>query len=258
MNDIILTVSHLTVSFTRYQSSLVQNEAATVKDVSLQIKKGQIVAVVGASGAGKSLLAHSILGILPKNASVTGDECYFNEVLTNEKKEKYRGGEIALIPQSVSYLDPILKVKKQLSFHHSSKKELLKTLEKLGLKPSVLELYPYQLSGGMARRVLFATALFNHPKLIVADEPTPGMDLTQAIAALSILKEEVKKEQSGLLLITHDIDLALSFADEIVFFEDGKTIDCLTPEDFKNGPKETWQDFTKKMWHALPQNGFKG
>lgn len=258
MTDLVLDVKHLQVAFKRYHSTLEQLGTATVKDVTLQVKKQSIVAIVGASGAGKSILAHAILGILPKNAEVTGEISFLGETLSANRKAQLRGKEISLIPQSIRYLDPILKIKDQLAVTSFPKKKLIEVVEDLQLDASILECYPYQLSGGMARRVLFATAVLTHPKLIVADEPTPGMGLKQAVHALAILKQRVKEEGTAVLLITHDIDLALNFADEIVFFEDGKTIDRLTPKEFIAGPTKDWQSFTEKMWHALPQNGFIG
>lgn len=256
MQEIVLKVERLGIFFDRYASTFHRGILQTVEDINLEIAAGTIVAVVGASGSGKSLLAHSLLGILPKNAQVIGKTEFLGQPLTEAKKRLYRGKEICLIPQSVSYLDPVLPIRKQLSTEKLSSEQLEKTVKSLGLDASVLDLYPFQLSGGMARRILFATALSTNPRLIVADEPTPGMDLKQAVKALSILKERVEQQNSAVLFITHDLDLALNFADKIIFFHQGKTIDSLLPKEFEKGPTATWHPFTIKMWHALPQHGF--
>lgn len=256
MFDSVMKINNLSISFNRYQSLFGKGYLTAVECVNLEIKKNSIVAIVGASGSGKSLVAHYLMGILPINAKTTGTVSFLDEKLDKKRIEKCRGKEICFIPQSISYLDPILKIKKQLTTENKTNEELKALLNMLDLSPDVLNLYPYQLSGGMARRVLFATALINDAKLIIADEPTPGMDLRGANQALSILKNKVKEQNASMLFITHDIDLALSFADELVFFNEGRTVDSITPKEFNEGPNKNWNTFTQKMWHALPQNGF--
>lgn len=251
-----LEVKDFSVQFNCYETSFNKNLLQPVNNVNLSVDEGEIVAIVGASGSGKSLLAHGLLGILPHNAQVNGEIIYNNEPLTAQRQTSIRGREICLIPQSIDYLDPLLKIKKQISISKLNERALVELLKRLGLEQAVLELYPHQLSGGMARRILFSTAVLTSAKLIVADEPTPGMHLQQAVAALSILKELVKNEGRSVLLITHDIDLALAFSDKVIFFYEGTTIDTMNPKMFMAGPTENWHPFTKKMWHALPQNGF--
>lgn len=116
----ILKIEHLSVYFNQYEQGLhafgfQKRRLAAVKDLSLEIEPGQIVAVVGASGSGKSLLAHSILGILPYNSHMAGEIQYAGEPLTKKRVKKLRGKEIFLIPQGVTYLDPLMKVGAQLS-----------------------------------------------------------------------------------------------------------------------------------------------
>ena len=111
----ILKIEHLSVYFNQYEQGLhafgfQKRQLAAVKDLSLEIEPGQIVAVVGASGSGKSLLAHSILGILPYNSHMAGEIQYNGEPLTKKRVKKLRGKEIFLIPQGVTYLDQLIKV----------------------------------------------------------------------------------------------------------------------------------------------------
>lgn len=256
MQNNLLEVRDFSVHFDCYETSFNKNFLLPVNKVNLSVGEGEIVAIVGASGSGKSLLAHGLLDLLPHNARVSGEIIYNNELLTAQRQKQIRGQEICLIPQSIDSLDPLLKIKKQLSLRKLDEAPTFELLGKLGLEREVLELYPHQLSGGMARRVLFATALLTSAKLIVADEPTPGMHLQQAVAALSILKELVENEGRSVLLITHDIDLALEFSNKVVFFYNGTTIDAMEPQTFAAGPSAKWHSFTKKMWQALPQNGF--
>ena len=115
-NDVseLINVSNISISFTQYVKGLNQRELKVITDLTLDIKEGEIVAVLGSSGSGKSLLAHAILGILPQNANLSGTMMYKGEVLTEELKQKLRGDEIALIPQSVNFLDPLMKVSDQV------------------------------------------------------------------------------------------------------------------------------------------------
>src|SRR5699024_2683533 len=132
----------------------------------------------------------AILGILPGNAKVQGHLHYKGQELTPERQRQLRGKEIALVPQSVSFLDPLMKVGAQVEGRKTQelgkkRKQLWKRLE---LPEKTRQLYPFQLSGGMARRVLVSTALITDAELIVADEPTPGMSLDQALEALKMFR----------------------------------------------------------------------
>ncbi|WP_326717536.1 ATP-binding cassette domain-containing protein [Vagococcus jeotgali] len=257
MIEEVIKVNDLSISFDRYHTLLDQENIGTINKLSLTVNKGEILSIVGASGSGKSLLAHAILGILPGNSKVEG-EIYFKNELINEKKMKeIRGKKIALIPQSINYLDPIVKIGKQLLLTNKDKmEELDHNMDRLGLDKSVKNMYPNELSGGMARRVLFLTAILSDADVIIADEPTPGMQVSQAIESLSILAELAKKEAKTIILITHDIDLAVDFSDRIAVFSDGQIVDLMSSQAFKEGPQDSWSHFSKQLWHSLPQHSF--
>nr|WP_269316543.1 ATP-binding cassette domain-containing protein [Methanobrevibacter arboriphilus] len=110
----LLSVSNISISFLQYTRGLRQNLLKVISDLTLDISTGEIVAILGSSGSGKSLLAHAILGILPKNATLTGEMSFKGKNLDQNLKENVRGSEIALIPQSVNYLDPLMKVSDQV------------------------------------------------------------------------------------------------------------------------------------------------
>lgn len=116
-------------------------------------------------------------------------------------------------------------------------------------------LYPFQLSGGMARRVLFSTAVITDASLIIADEPTPGMDVKSAVEALQLLRE-LADAGKGVLLITHDIDLAVEVADNVAVFYEGRTVDMASAAAFHGDGAELVHPYTKALYHALPQNDF--
>ena len=175
----LLEIQDLSVSFRMYDHGLEQTDLKVISDLHLTVYPGEIVAIAGSSGSGKSLLASAILGILPSNAAVHGHIHYKGQQLSAERQRQLRGTKIALVPQSVAYLDPLLKVGQQADGHKkpypTEKRRSL--FKRFGLPDKTEQLYPYQLSGGMARRVLVSTALITDSELIIADEPTPGMSL---------------------------------------------------------------------------------
>ena len=174
----ILEINNLKISFTQYQKGMQQTDLPVIKDLSVTIHAGEMVAVVGSSGSGKSLLAHGILGILPYNAEMGGEIRYCGKPLTEKNIRKLRGKEIVLVPQSTAYLDPLMKVGRQIckGKKDKEKKRRLDTIfEEYSLDKKVQEQYPFELSGGMTRRIMISTALVEKPKLVIADEPTPGL-----------------------------------------------------------------------------------
>lgn len=253
----VLKIEHLNISFTQYERGMHQTKFTVIQDLDVEVQAGEFVAIVGASGSGKSLLAHAVLGILPYNASMQGTITYCGEELTKERIERLRGNEIVMVPQGITYLDPLMKIGQQICKGKKEKKKW----EKLGhifqryhLKENVKELYPFELSGGMNRRVLLSTALIEEPKLVIADEPTPGLDLKVAKRAMGHFRE-LADMGAAVLVITHDLELALETADKIVVFYAGNTIEEARCADFEH--QETLRHpYTKALWNALPQHGF--
>ena len=256
--DTLLEIHDLSVSFRMYDGAFEQKELQVISDLHLTVNPGEIVAVAGSSGSGKSLLASAILGILPDNATVHGHLHYKGKQLTPERQAELRGSEIALVPQSVAFLDPLMKVGKQADGHKrpypTEKRRSL--FKRFGLPEETERLYPFQLSGGMARRVLVSTALISDAQLIIADEPTPGMSLDQALEALQMFRE-LADEGKAVILITHDIDLAFEFAGRVAVFYAGTTVETAPVADFRTGPDALRHPYSKALWKALPQNGFQ-
>ena len=257
-NETLLEIHDLSVSFRMYDGALEQKELQVISDLHLTVRPGEIVAVAGSSGSGKSLLASAILGILPDNATVKGHLHYKGKELTPDVQTTLRGSEIALVPQSIAFLDPLMKVGKQADGHKkpypAEKRRSL--FKRFSLPEKTEELYPFQLSGGMARRVLVSTALITDAQLIIADEPTPGMSLEQALEALQMFRE-LANQGKAVILITHDIDLAFEFADRVAVFYAGTTVETAPVADFKSGPDALRHPYSKALWRALPQNGFE-
>lgn len=252
----ILDVRNLSVSFLMYGRGLEQKEINVISNLSLSVKEGEILAVVGSSGSGKSLLAHAILGVLPNNARADGEMLYFGKKLTSEQQRLLRGKEIALVPQSVEYLNPLMRVGKQVIGTSGKKVKQEAVFKKYGLADAVKRMYPFQLSGGMARRVLVSTAVVSDAKLIIADEPTPGLSKEIAHTAMGHFRS-LADEGRGVMLITHDLDLALTYADRIAVFYAGTTVEIALAEDFRSGIDCLRHPYTKALWQAMPQNGFR-
>lgn len=253
----ILEIKDLNLYFTQYDKGLRQKELHPVKGLSCHVNSGEMTAIVGASGSGKSLLAHAVLGILPYNCRMTGTMEYCNEPLTGRRLLALRGKEISLIPQGVSYLDPLMKVGEQIRKgrkDRESQEKCRRLMERYGLEPQTENLYPFELSGGMARRVLIAAALMDQPKLVIADEPTPGLELKTARRVAGHLKE-MAEDGAAVLLITHDLELALETADRILVFYEGRILEEVEPQDFKEG-KNLRTPYTQALYRAMPEHGF--
>lgn len=259
----MLAIHQLSVTFTRYDVGLTQRQLTVITDLDLDVQAGEVMAVVGSSGSGKSLLAHAVLGILPHNAAVTGAMSFKGSPLTTTRQAALRGKEIALIPQSVSYLDPLLRVGSQvrraaqLSGQPAQQAALAQdnAFRRYGLGPMVAKLFPFQVSGGMARRVLVSIAAVGRADLVIADEPTPGLHPEVVKETLNHLRE-LANEGKAVILITHDIEAALQVADRVAVFYAGTTVEVAQATDFIQGASRLRHPYTQALWRALPQNEF--
>ena len=178
--------------------------------------------------------------------------------MTVARQQTLRGNDIALIPQSVNYLDPLMRVGNQV---RSSVKKgdavaaQRSVFEQLHLGTQVEKMYPFQLSGGMARRTLLSTAIVTEADVIIADEPTPGLDPVVIKEALRHFREFADKG-AAVMLITHDIESALTIADKIAVFYAGTTVEIAPAADFTGDGEALRHPYTKALWKALPQNDF--
>lgn len=254
----LLQVRGLSVGFGRYGRGFRKSSLAGVRDLSFTLNGGELLAVVGASGSGKSLLAHRILGILPANAAVGGQVLYEGRPLNAALAKRLRGREIVLVPQNVSYLDPMMRVGPQVAGPHAGreqKEKAARVLAGYGLGKEVQGKYPFELSGGMARRVLIATAVLGGPRLVVADEPTPGLHPAAAERVLGHFKE-MAQNGAGVLLITHDLEAALKVADRVVVLYAGQAIEEALAASFAS-EAALQHPYTRALWRASPAHGFE-
>ena len=256
--ETILSVEHLMISFSQYERGWRKIQLPVIRDLSINIKGHEIVAVVGSSGSGKSLLAHAVMGLLPANASWKGRIAFKGEELTGKRVGELRGTQMVLVPQSVSYLDPLMKVGDQVRRGHKdgiSRARSREVLGRYGLGEDTEELYPFQLSGGMTRRVLISTAVMEKPELVIADEPTPGLHISAAKRVLSHFRE-IADGGAGVLLITHDLELALQVADRIVVFYAGTNVEEAAVSDFQK-EERLRHPYTRALYRAMPSHGFE-
>ncbi len=252
----VLEVEDLKIAFRMYDHKFHRKTLHVVQSLSLNVYPGEIVAVVGSSGSGKSLLAHAILGILPRNALIFGTMRYKGNDLNHKMQKRLRGKEIMLIPQSVDYLDPLMRVDKQVIGVNGSREKQREAFSRYCLGKEAEKMFPFQLSGGMARRVLVSTAVMGNPSLVVADEPTPGLNYEMAKETFGHFRQ-MADAGAAVLLITHDIDLALHVADRIAVFYAGTTFEIARAADFKNGKEHLRHPYSKAFIDALPQNDFQ-
>lgn len=254
----ILEVENLSVTFRQYDDGLEQTNLKVISNLNITVNSGEILAIVGSSGSGKSLLAHAILGILPNNAEMAGSIRFLGRELKKEDQEALRGHEIVLVPQSVNFLDPLMKVGEQVRLAvrkndpMSAQREIF---QRYRLEEKVEAMLPFQLSGGMARRILISTAIVSGAKLVIADEPTPGLDAAIVEEALTDLKR-LADEGCGVIFITHDVETALRIADKIAVFYAGTTVEIAPVKDFVGDGGKLRHPYSKALWRALPQNDF--
>lgn len=263
----LLQVEDLSVGFRMYDEDAPffraqQRVVEVIHQLNISVHAGEIVAVVGASGSGKTLLADAILGLFEPNVTVRGRIWFDGEAQDAATLARLRGRGISLVPQSVNYLDPLMKVGRQVEgFAHPKESRSLRRqrreelFARYELGSDVANLYPFELSGGMARRVLLCCALMDNPRVIIADEPTPGLDLDLAERALDDFRD-FANAGGGVMLITHDVELALRVADRVAVFKDGTVVEETAVANFAS-PETLAHPFSRELWHALPEHGFE-
>ena len=238
-----------------------------VNGVSFNLPAGKTLSIVGESGSGKSMLCKSVLRLLPKNAKVTSKSIihlngYGNiEQLPEKEFNRIRGREMAMIFQDpMSCLNPVMKVGKQLAeprFQHTGTNagqvqgKVVSLMKSVGIsRPEQrFHQYPHQLSGGICQRVAIAIALACKPKLLVADEPTTALDVTVQAEILDLLSLTQSQEKMSMILLTHDLGVAFSRADEIAVMYAGKIVEQAQADVMFHHIK---MPYTKALMDSIP------
>lgn len=253
----ILEIKNLNVEFEQYSKGIKRKYIKVIENLNLEVKQNELLAVFGASGSGKSILAHAILGLLPYNSITSGEIFYKGESL-NDKINNFRGVKIAFIPQTVNSLNPILKIKEQMRINLSEEQieEQITVFHQFNLNEDVLEKYPFELSGGMIRKILVCQAIISNADLIIADEPTPGMDVEATDEVIELFKKIKERGKSG-LIITHDMEMAIKLCDRIAIFCDSKIKGIENTKDFSSNGEHLKYKYSQYLYRALPQNEFR-
>ncbi|MEH1098048.1 ABC transporter ATP-binding protein [Micromonospora sp. CPCC 205561] len=262
----LLEVDGLTVRF-QLRDAVVQ----AVTDLRLTVHPGELLAVVGESGCGKSVLAHALLGLLPRNAAVTGHARLrppagepVDLIGSSERHlaRAVRGRAVGLVPQSpATALTPVRTgrrlLEETLRAHGRSRREAPgaadRTAAEVGLDPADLDRYPHELSGGMAQRLATALALAPDPPLLLADEPTTGLDRPLVDHTLDLLRRRCDAG-GAVLLITHDLAAARRVADTVAVMYASRIVEHRPTDELFGTPAHP---YTAGLLDALPERAFR-
>lgn len=255
-----LSVQNLSVAF-KTRNGVVE----ALNDVSLDLQKGEVLGVVGESGSGKSVTAYTVMGLLDAAGEVTQGSAVFDGMPLIDAKERdlrdLRGREISMIFQNPrAALNPIRPIGKQIedvllqhvqATRSDAKEKAIAMLEKVKIVEPELRYwsYPYELSGGMCQRVMIAIALACDPRVLIADEPTTGLDVTTQKATMDLIKELTEDRHMSVVLITHDLGMAALYCDRISVMKKGEVVETANVHDLFNTPQH---DYTKKLIAASP------
>ncbi len=259
----LLEIRNLTVEFATRRGAV-----QAVKSIDVSVAKGETVAIVGESGSGKSVTSYAVVRILDRAGRVAEGTISFSGVdlvaAEETQMRDLRGREISMIFQNPrAALNPIRKVGKQIEdvlLQHvqatraTAKEKAVEALTKVKIaRPEErYDAYPFELSGGMCQRVVIALALACQPQLLIADEPTTGLDVTTQKAVMDLIVELTRERGMSTILITHDLGLAAAYCDKVVVMEKGKVVEtALASEIFRN-PQHP---YTRRLMQATPRLG---
>ncbi|MHB1407373.1 MAG: ABC transporter ATP-binding protein [Desulfitobacteriaceae bacterium] len=258
----ILEVKDLKVSFHTYAG-----EVQAVRGVSFELKEGEVLAIVGESGCGKSVTSQTIMRLIPtppsviKEGSILFDEDKVDLLqLTSKEMESIRGSEIGMIFQDpMTSLNPTMTIGKQIAeglvkhqglTQEKAQKQAIELLTMVGIpRPETrIKQYPHEFSGGMRQRVMIAISLACRPKLLIADEPTTALDVTIQAQIIDLLKELQEKTGSSIIMITHNLGVVADIAQRVAVMYAGKIVEQGTVDDIFYRSRHP---YTKGLLHSV-------
>jgi len=262
----LLELKNVTTSF-----DTDDGKVTAIEDISFELRQGETLGILGESGCGKSVTSLSIMRLLPDGVGYVenGDIFFQGENLLDLKEDKmrsYRGNKMSMIFQEpMTSLNPVFKVKKQLVEVYTTHQDVnnkeaynkaLEILDIVGIpdSKSVIEKYPYELSGGMRQRVMIAMALACQPALLIADEPTTALDVTIQAQILKLMNELKQKINSSIMLITHDLGVIAQMVERVLVFYAGQIVERAQIDDLYENPKHP---YTKGLINSIPRIGNK-
>ncbi|WBL78622.1 ABC transporter ATP-binding protein [Bradyrhizobium xenonodulans] len=260
----LLDVQDLTVEFTTRRGIV-----KAVQHVDISVAKGETLAIVGESGSGKSVTSYAVMRILDRAGRIAEGSVMFSGIdvkaATEDQMRDLRGREVSMIFQNPrAALNPIRKVGDQIEDvlrTHVQQAQVtdrgekaIEALEqvKIARPRERYHAYPFELSGGMCQRVVIALALACNPQLLIADEPTTGLDVTTQKAVMDLIVELTKRKAMSTILITHDLGLAAAYCDRVVVMEKGRVVETAKAADIFANPQHP---YTKKLMRATPRLG---
>ena len=261
-DDTLLSIENLSVALPRGA-----DRAFAVEDVSLTVRRREIVCLVGESGSGKSMTAHAALRLLPQGVGISSGAIRFKgadiAVAGEAELRNLRGGEISMIFQEpLSALNPLARVGDQIAeaiITHTRPPpardvvdaRVVELIAGVGLPdPATLKRsFPFQLSGGQRQRIMIAMAMANNPALLLADEPTTALDVTTQKQILALIRSLQSEHGMGVLLITHDFGVVADIADRVVVMRNGRVVEEGSVDDVLRAPKDA---YTKALIAAIP------
>jgi ABC-type dipeptide/oligopeptide/nickel transport system ATPase component len=256
-DQVILDARNLSVIYSSYGS-----EKRAIDSISFKLMKGEILGIVGESGAGKSTIAKAIMGIIDPPSYATGEIIYNNKNIIGMKDyrlNRIRWNKITMIFQaSMNSLNPVqsvasnfisvLRDKMNITDKGESERKIDEVLKYVNLPLYVKENFPHELSGGMRQRILIALAMITNPEIVIADEPTTALDIITEFYVLSILKRNLQRSGSSMIYITHDLPSVIFLADRMLVMKDGTIVEQGKINEIINNPKN---DYTRKLVSTL-------
>jgi peptide/nickel transport system ATP-binding protein len=259
----LLDINDLTVEFATRRGIV-----KAVQHVNISVAKGETLGIVGESGSGKSVTSYAVMRILDRAGKIAEGSVVFSGIdvkaATENQMRDLRGREISMIFQNPrAALNPIRKVGDQIedvlrqhvqSAASDRGEKAIEALEqvKIARPRERYHAYPFELSGGMCQRVVIALALACNPQLLIADEPTTGLDVTTQKAVMDLIVELTKRRGMSTILITHDLGLAAAYCDRVVVMEKGRVVETALSADIFAKPEHA---YTKKLMRATPRLG---
>lgn len=257
----MLSIKNLAVTFqTR------KGKVEAVRDVNLHVNRGEMLGIVGESGSGKSVTSFAVMKILDRGGFITAGEISYSNIDLRHASARtmydIRGREISMIFQNPrAALNPIRKVGHQIedvvrrharATRYDARQKAIQALKAVKIKDAEARYnaYPFELSGGMCQRVVIAIALACDPQLLIADEPTTGLDITTQKAVMDLIKQLSVERDMSSILITHDLGLAAQYCDRIVVMKDGRLVETGEPDKLF---EHAQHDYTKKLVAATPR-----
>lgn len=263
----LLTIEHLSVSF-----DTPQGELEAVRDVSLSLRPGEVLAIVGESGCGKSVLCRAVMKLLPRSARIKSGTIRADGAditrCSQRDMEKLRGRLFSMVFQDpMTALDPTMSVGDQIAEAvrvHSPRlprdgvrRRVLQLMELVGISQPEQRyaLYPYNFSGGMRQRAVMAIALASDPKILLADEPTTALDVTIQAQILDLLRRIQAELGTATVLVSHDLGVVARCADRVAVMYAGRIVEVGTAEDIFYDPRHP---YTWGLMRSLPAYARRG